>query len=123
MKWGKETLGLRDFSHPPRQSYASQITVQFEPSVNKLIKQFDDIATLLTSLLMKTYRLNTVVELQGVRFDYDRLTAASLYNFVQFAIERKTGHKYEDGLFWCQAPLRTPDHIQLLKTVETLLSK
>jgi hypothetical protein len=123
MKWGKESLGIRDFSHPPRQGYLSQVTVQFEPSVNKLIKQFDDIATLLTSLLMKTYRLNTVVELQGVRFDYDKLTAPNLYNLVQFTIERKAGHKYEDGLFWCQAPLRTTDHIQLLKTIETLLSK
>jgi hypothetical protein len=123
MKWGKEPLGIRAFSHPPRQGYLSQVTVQFEPPVNKLIKQFDDITTLLTSLLMKTYRLNTVVELQGVRFDYDRLTAPSLYNLVQFIIERKAGHKYEDGLFWCQAPLRTTDHIQLLKTIETLLSK
>jgi hypothetical protein len=72
---------------------------------------------------MKTYRLNTVVELQGVRFDYGRLTVPNLYNLVQFTIERKAGHKYEDGVFWCQAPLRTTDHIQLLKTVETLLSK
>jgi hypothetical protein len=123
MKWGKGTLGIRDFSHPPRQVYASHLTVQLELPANKRIKQFDDIATLLTSLLMKTYRLNTVVELQGVRFDYDRLTAPSLYNLVQFAIERKAGHKYEDGLFWCQAPLRTADHIQVLKTIETLLSK
>jgi hypothetical protein len=123
LKWGKESLGIRAFSHPPRQVYYSQVTVQFEPSVNTLIKQFDDIATLLTSLLMKTYRLNTVVELQGVRFDYDRLIAPSLYSPVQFAIERKAGHKYEDGLFWCQAPLRTTDHIQLLKTIETILSK
>lgn len=123
MKWGKETLGLRDFIHQPRQAYASQVTVQLEPSANKLIKQFDDIATLLTSLLMKTYRLNTVVELQGVRFDYDRLTVPAHYNFVQFAIERKADHKYEDHLFWSQAPLRTTDHIQFLKTVETILSK
>lgn len=123
LRWGKEALGIRDFSHAPRQVYASQLTVQFELLANKRMKQFDDIATHLTSLLMKTYRLNTVVELQGVRFDYDRLTAPSLYNLVQFAIERKAGHKYEDGLFWCQAPLRTTDHIQLLKNIETLLSK
>lgn len=123
MKWGKESLGIRDFSRPPRQVYASHLTVQLELPANKRIKQFDDITTLLTSLLMKTYRLNTVVELQGVRFDYDRLTASNLYNLVPFAIERKAGHKYEDGLFWCQAPLRTADHIQVLKTIETILSK
>ena len=123
MKWGKETLGIRDFSFTPRRVYTSHLTVQFELLANKRIKQFDEIATLLTSLLMKTYQLNTVVELQGVRFDYDRLIAPSLYNLVQFVIERKAGQKYEDGLFWCQAPLRTTDHIQLLKTIETLLSK
>jgi len=123
LRWGKEALDIRDFSYTPRQAYASQLTVQFELLANKRMKQFDDIATHLTSLLMKTYRLNTVVELQGVRFDYDRLTAPSLYNLVQFAIERKAGHKYEDGLFWCQAPLRTTDHIQLLKNIETILSK
>lgn len=123
MKWGKEALGLRDFQRPPRQVYLSQVTVEFESSANKIIHKFDDIATLFTSLLMKTYRMNALVEVQGVRFDYDRLAASTLYNLVQFVIERKVGHKYEDGCFWCQAPLRTTDHLHALRTLEKLLSK
>lgn len=122
-KWGKEALGLRDFNPSHRKTYFSQVAVQFEPAANKLINKFDDISTLLSNLIMKTYRLNTVVELQGVRFDYDKLSTPSLYNLVQFVIERKAGHKYEDGILWSQAPLRTADHIQVLKSIETLLSK
>lgn len=122
LDWGKKTFGFRDFLNPPRHIYASQITVQFAASVDHLIRSFDEITHLFGNILAKAYKLNFPLELQAVAFDYDHLIVPPTYDLVRFIIERRINTKYEEGVFWCQAPLPTSIHIEALETFEKLIS-
>ncbi len=120
--WGKKTFGYRDFSTPPRQAYASQITVHFGVSVNHLIGKVNEITNLFTGLVSKTYNLKVTFELQALGFDYDHQLVPRIYDLARFMIERRLNTKYEEGIFWSQAPLPTSVHIEVLEAFEKLIS-
>jgi hypothetical protein len=121
--WGKETLQFRvDYAMQQTRFLLSQVVVQFDDSIDRMIHRFEAISNLLSDTLSKTYQLRLPVQFASVMFDFDRLSAPSQYSNVgAFKIERRIGHSFEENIFLSTAAIRTPDHIHLLEQFEILL--
>lgn len=122
LDWLKKTFGYRSFAVKPRRIYASQVTVKFDMPVNQFIGKFDEIVTLISSLVSANYGVQLPYEIQSLGLDYDHLPAPSNYDLVRFLIERRVKTSYEEGIFWCQAPLPTLVHVEALEAFEKIIN-
>lgn len=121
--WARETAGIRDLTNVGRRLFVSNVVVEFERPVNQLINGFKDFSLILNKLMQATYKADLPMQLRTLAFHYDQLALPEWIKVTYFSIDRRIGHKYEENRFFCEAPLRTSDHLNALEALENLLSK
>lgn len=122
--WGAET---HEFRVSPdmfnRTLYLSQIIVEFDESIDNLIRNFEAFTKSYEEMFNLTYKSNMSMHCHSVTVNFDRTTVGGDVSKVgAFAIERRVDEPYELNKFFCQAPLRTEDHIRLIEKIEHLLT-
>jgi hypothetical protein len=107
-----------------RLIYLSQIVVGFNNSIDSLLAHFETITGSFAQMFRLTYNADLPMRCYSLAINYDRTkTNGDLDKIATFAIERRTNEPYESNRFFCQAPLRTDDHIKLLENIESLLER
>ena len=125
LTWGKQTFGLRvGLDALPLRAYLSQIVVEFDHSLVQTLSILQPICNAFDKVLQETYgSAFPTTEPVVVKLDYDHAVAPAAFKILSpFGIERRENHRFtDDNVFFCQAPLRTDDHIKLLEAFESLL--
>jgi hypothetical protein len=112
---------FRDFITQPRKYFQSQIVVEFERSLAKLIRSFEGISSLISKRLMETYSLKIQMDFMRLDFDTDRTKNHALNLIQKIIIERRVGVPFDNERYFCAAPLRTSEHEALLREIEGLI--
>lgn len=115
--WAMEAFGLR----PPKtiipRTYASFVIVDFKAPVSALISQFATLKALLAGAYESTYRKRYEFELSKTSFSVDPQTVPQHTN-TEFLFDRRATASYDLNRYFCVAPLKTQDHLDLLAKVE-----
>jgi hypothetical protein len=120
----QKEFSFREFMTAPRRYFQSQIVVEFDVSIAKIIRSFESIAATISEPLTEIY--GTDIPMQFGRFDFSadrtRLSLPSPATVHPFIVERRVGIPFEKERYFCSAPLRSNDHIRVLEKIEKILS-
>jgi hypothetical protein len=120
----KREFSFREFMTAPRRYFQSQIVVEFDVPIAKIIESFEKIAAAISKPLAEIY--GTKIPMQFGRFDFSAdktlLSLPSPATVHPFIVERRVGIPFEKERYFCSAPLRTGDHIKVLEEIERVLS-
>jgi hypothetical protein len=124
LAWGAETQGFRVHDDiNDRLAFLSQLIVEFDASLDRAISAFAALSGACADLFKATYGLEVDLRAYGFSLNYDRTgISGRLSNLSLFGFERRAGEPYNTNRLFCQAPLRTKDHIKLLEIVESTLA-
>jgi hypothetical protein len=101
--------------HRNELHFESTITVQAQADIGAFV------VSPAQALIGKTMqeKLGVAYQASGITMDCDVRKIQKRRKPVRVFIERKVGFPFAENLFYCIAPLRTADHIELLKALET----
>lgn len=114
--WATTSLGLRSFEKAPRRLYRSQLVVEFSKPLAKSLKNFSAISAALEDSLGCR-----PVDISRIDFAVDPTQLTGSFKPTPFSIERRVNYPYEDERYFCEAPLSTRAHVQVLKSLEAAL--
>jgi hypothetical protein len=117
----KRDFSFRDFITTPRRYFQSQVIVEFARSPARLIHSFDKISKAISSPLNAIYDLDLPVDFARLDFEVDKLTTHAPAAIQRFIIERRAGISFDKERYFCAAPMRTLDHVAVLKQIEELI--
>lgn len=102
-----------------RMLMLSELLVQFEDVFDNAVKGFDAISQSLQKTLATHYGLNDKYRMNGISFDFSReLIPQPIYSVAVFVLERRLNRPFKENRYFCRAPFKTSDHIQLLSEIE-----
>jgi hypothetical protein len=102
-------------SHRSELHFESTITVQTKADIGAFV------ASPAQALISKTIqeKIGVGYQASGIALDCDARKIQKRRKPARVFVERKLGFPFAENLFYCIAPLRTADHIELLKALET----
>jgi hypothetical protein len=105
----------------PETYFESTIIVKADADLTRAVTPTDDIALVLN----RTFNANATTPKgrfvsSGFNLDCDASEFKGRRKPIHFAFERRLGVPFEHNMFFCSAPLRTKDHLAVLRTLETL---
>lgn len=104
-------------------AYFSQLEVMLEASFGSAVSFLSSSMTKLGTLLSAYNNIGSIdIKMSGFSLNYDT-TKRPDANWGGFTIERRTGHSYDENVYFTQAPLQTNDHIALLTEIENALKE
>jgi hypothetical protein len=122
--WGVEAHGFR----VPENAHASfaflsQLVVEFDASIDHAVRALATLSAACGDSFTRTYGAEVGIHCYGFSLNYDRTAVTGRFSSLSsFGIERRVGEAYTTNRLFCQAPLRTADHIKLLELFETTLA-
>jgi hypothetical protein len=122
--WASDKHGLRTESEAfSRYFFLSQLIIEFEEPVDKIIRNFEALSSSVGKTFRETYGADNQFQFSSLSIDYDRtiLSDSNLNQLSQFMVARQIDKPFSSNRFFCQAPLRTEDHIRLLEELENRL--
>lgn len=121
-----DTLKYRIKNAPQRRAYQSNVVVEFDPGLEKLISQFAVIEDILNN---EVHRDEYPFKIKRLSFGYgdpDPVVMlaqnAAQIERSDFQIERRAQEPYDRNRYFCAAPVRTGEHIQLLERIDRALA-
>jgi hypothetical protein len=117
LSWAQAESGMAQIlTHRNEISFESNIIVQSESDIAALIAP--NAVQLVTNNLQD--KLGVSFQPCGLVFDCDASAIKIRRKPWRFYIERRVGISYSENIFFCQAPLRTADHLDLLQSLEKM---
>lgn len=105
-----------------RTLYLSSMIVEFESSPDEFLKRFAEISAVCGESIRSTYGIEIPVQMSKLMLTYDRTLATPAWQtLAHFNIERRIHYPYTENRFYCEAPLKSTDHIHLLQSLEAIL--
>ncbi len=124
LAWASDNHGFRiDPSTFNRYFFLSQVIVEFEAPVANIVRNFEALSGSVRKTFQSTYGVDNQFQFSSLSIDYDRtvVSDSKLNQLSQFTLERQIDKPFSSNRFFCQAPLRTDDHIRLLEELEKRL--
>ncbi len=122
VQWIRERFGFREFTVEPRRLYHSQVVVEFDHKLSNLIPKFQGIISCITARLSPIYKIDTLVDLSRIDFEWDKTVVTLPVPVPRFIIERRVGTPFDRERFFSSAPMKTSDHVQVLEEIERFAS-
>jgi hypothetical protein len=101
---------------PVNSMYMSEIVVDFEKPLSNAFKDFEKILNIVTTKVSESREVISS-SLQGFSIEFSEKS-----NIPRFFIERRVGSDIKQERYFCGAPLKTKDHVEVLGEIERLLS-
>jgi hypothetical protein len=117
-QWATDTFGLQQRSSPFRRTYTSALVCIFDKAVESGLGKLAGLTKLFSQSLREAYGWDYKYDLFRLGFNVDPKTIPHLRS-TNFLFERRGQANYAENRYYCVAPLRTDDHIQLLEKIET----
>jgi len=100
-----------------RKAYYSELVVEGSLNINLISDKLQRISSLLPAR-SATNRFTAI----SLRFGVDP-TVDGGTNVPQFVIEKRAGVSFTDDRYFCQAPMTTSEHLEILAEVEKIISE
>jgi hypothetical protein len=120
-KWMISEKKFRDFTIAPTKRFVSQVVTEFDTPLCKLINGFDDLTRLVSEKLNAIYDAQIKLGFARVDFEFDRLSGKSSLIIPRFIIDRRVNIEFSRERYYCSAPLRTKDHVEVLQQIESAI--
>jgi hypothetical protein len=118
------TFGFREFTSRLRKYFWSQLVVEFDRDVARLINGYEKIAESIRNKVAKNYSENfPICQFGRLDFRWDPSNPAISEPTPRFVFERRMGVPFERERYFCAASMRTSDHQEILEMLEGLASK
>jgi hypothetical protein len=120
--WATKEFGLRSPQNEIKKLFISNVIVEFERPVEKMITGLELISSMASQELAKHSNINEPAQFFRLAFNCDpqRLPPNSIR--TDFIIERRTNSPYSANRFFCSGPLRTSDLLGFLERFEKAMS-
>lgn len=120
LNWGAETFGLSNRpSLITQRNYVSEIVFSSDISlaaISVILQSFSDkITALVSSYLGKSLPFETI----AVSMGFDSTQSKQL--FTPFQVQRLADSSFSENKYYSGAPLKTSDHIQIIRDFEAAL--
>lgn len=119
--WAKEKFDLREFAREPRKMYRSQIIVEFDKSLNQLVKDFSVISHLVQLAYSQYTGRDNPINLNRIDFRMDDTKVRGVTP-VPFGIERRIDISHDTERYISEAAIPSDPHLQLLQSIEDKLA-
>ncbi len=119
LNWTRESLGATVQAN--RQHFVSQIVFHSAMHMAVLNPVLQRVADELTANVSRDLKHTFTVEPTAILFNVD--TSQIKVAPAQFSIERRAEEPFSENTYFSNAPLRTADHLQLVKEFEASLLK
>jgi hypothetical protein len=117
IEWAKEAAPNITPRGP--RFYLSQLEIQTASSLEEHLPLFTPLGTKLSALL-STYGISApTYQPSYIALHFDQ-AGLPIPQPGAFSLERRAGASYEDNIWFAQAPLKTRDHVALLKQIDNL---
>jgi hypothetical protein len=111
---------VQSIAAKPEKHYESAIVVKADSDINKTLVTDDKVSKLIDAALHKGGHTSPRFQPSGFILDCDPAYIKSKRKPTRFMIERRLGSPFEENLFYCNAPLRTSDHLEVLRALEAM---
>lgn len=118
IEWAQRDMDFRQFVRDPIKLHFSQVVVQFEANVERLLKDWTEIQQLLSAAVSRRHPNATPVRLQRFSFKSDPMTMVNANLTSEFVIERRANEPFGSNRFVCSGPLPTHDLLTLLSGLD-----
>ena len=116
IKFFQSEFGFRKFITKPRTYFYNQMVAEFEKPLKKLISSFDGIS----GAIAKYAEIELPIEFARLDIQVDNLGVKG--PAPKFILERRANAAFELERYYSSAPLRSEDHVAVLKNIEDVLS-
>jgi hypothetical protein len=121
-KWMIEEKQFRNFTITPARRFISQVVVEFDKPLSTLFKSFESLTKLVSDKINQVYNTDLSLNIGRLDLEFDRLTGISSPTLPKFIIERRANVQFVRERYYCSAPIRTNDHLQVLKEIEEVMA-
>jgi hypothetical protein len=122
LEWLREKAGLAYRTGMiARWAYLSQFVVRSDIGLDTIHPAFSVLSEKVSEYVNQRTNEHYKYRISGISFDFPKLTAD--YPIAPFLIERRVKTPDSENLFYCQAPLQTTQHLEVLREFERGLSK
>lgn len=114
-------LGSRELVHDPILYFQSSLVVEFDRPFNHIISGFEAISKAIAAV----QNFETQVDVFSVSYSADPDTLPPEYrtiNSTYFKLDRRRGSPYSENRLYCEANMRTDEHIRVLEQIESAIA-
>lgn len=121
LEYVRSQFGFREFTSKPRQILASQLIVEFDRPLARLIPGFAKIQELLAKETGEVYDAPMPMDFFRIDFQLDKEKSHLEYAVPRFTIERRAGVSFSQERYYCGALMHTKSHLAILESIEKML--
>jgi len=103
----------------PEKFYESSIIVKSTSDLSATLRPQNDISSVIAGA-MKSAKINAPLKLSGFIFDFDAADFAGKRKPFRLIVDRRLGMPFSENIFYSQAPFRTKDHLNVLRSLEAM---
>lgn len=120
-QWAEKEFGLIPaLTSKPEIYFESSIIVQSDADLTQLIRPKSQVVSLVNDALKPDGYDAPQLVMSGLILDADSRKFTGRRKLIHFLIDRRVGIPFEENVFFSQAPMRTKDHLSLLRKLEAL---
>jgi hypothetical protein len=121
ISFARMTFGFRELITEPSSYYLSQLVVEFDKPLAKLISNFESISAAITAEATSIYKIQQPAGFARIDFEIDKASLTKGINIPRFIIERRTNIPFDKERYHSGAPMKTDRHIHILEEIEKML--
>jgi hypothetical protein len=106
----------------PEKYYESSIIVKSTTDLSASLRPQNDVFPLLAGAA-KSANIEAEIRFSGALFDFDIADIKRKRKPFRLIIDRRVGMPFSANVFYSQAPFRTKDHFNVLKSLEEMATK
>ena len=117
----RSKFGFREFTSKTQRTHVSQVVVEFEKPLAKLVPASEMIIDLVAAETGKIYDSPARMNFARLDFQLETETSNIRYPIPRFFIERRAGTPFSQERYYSSAPMNTRSHLSLLEKIEKTL--
>lgn len=113
---------FREFITEPKARFISQIVVEFDSSISALIQKYDIISSIINLRISEIYGDIASSKIARLDLEFEGQNKGIGSPIPRFSLEQRVGTSFELNRYFCGAPIRTHDHVEVLEQIEKLFT-
>lgn len=118
--WLRRDFGFREFSSEVKELFLSELTVEFDQALSRLLPSFELITNAVSKFTAPMFQTKDTMGFARIDLEFDRTSPTIKQGAPRFVIERRTNVPFSQERYFCSAPMRTTEHVKSLTEIETL---
>jgi hypothetical protein len=109
---------FREFITEPKIRFISQIVVEFDSKLSKLMPKYQAISDLINTHISRIYGDITSSKIARLEIEFEGSNKGIGSPIPRFSLEQRVGTSFDVERYYCSAPIRTQDHVEVLEQIE-----